>query len=128
MLTDGIVKVGATQRSIKEYNDITDELKILRRGIYSTKPRLKTGNYTISCLMKYDLGGGILRPQILIRDYQNNKLVNESEVTANSSTDYIEVEATFDVKNDGIIDIQFLNQETGANSFCLLKNIKLQKN
>lgn len=126
-LTDGIVKVGATQRSVKEYVS-KDELKILRRGIHSVKPRLEVGNYTVSCLMKYDLGGGTLRPQILIRDYQNNKLVNESEVTADSSTDYIEVTANFDMKNNGIIDIQFFNQETNVNAFCLLKNIKLQKN
>ena len=126
-LTDGIVKVGATQRSVKEYVS-KDELKILRRGIHSVKPRLEIGNYTVSCLMKYDIGGGSLQPQILIRDFQNNKLVNESEVTAGISSDYIEVTATFDMKNDGIIDIQFFNQETGVNSYCLLKNIKLQKN
>lgn len=125
-LTDGIVKVGATQRSIKEYVN-KDEIKILRKGIHSVKPRLEVGNYTVSCVVKYDLAGGTLRPQILIRDFQNNKLVNESEATAGISSDYIEVTATFDVKNDGIIDIQFFNQETNVNAYCLLKNIKLQK-
>lgn len=127
-LIDNIVKAGATQRSIKEYNQLTGEFKILRKGIYSTKPRLAAGNYTASCLVKYDLGGGTLRPQILVRDYQNNKLVNESEATIDVSIDYIEVSITFDVKNDGIIDLQVFNREAGINAYCLIKDFKLQKN
>ena len=49
-LIDNIVKAGNEQRSIKEYVS-KDEIKILRRGVHSIKPRLEAGNYTASCFV-----------------------------------------------------------------------------
>ena len=135
-LIDGLVKVGATQSSNIEYiyqgtQNIDyyltpSTLKIKRKGVKCIRLRCKGGvQKTASVWLKYDLGGGTLLPQLLLRDVNNNKIVDEQDITLTAGSGFVEVTCTFTPKNDGVIELQVFNREAGVNSYCIISDFKL---
>lgn len=134
-LIDGIRKVGAIQQSLlsfidegiqgTDYYETKNTIKIHRRGIFKKTIRLNKGIHIISAWLRYDLQGGTNRPQLLIRDSENNKLVNNSDTTVSSGTGFRYIETSFTVKQDGEIVFMFFNQESNVNSYCIISDLKI---
>ncbi|MFK5284046.1 hypothetical protein ACI3PL_31155, partial [Lacticaseibacillus paracasei] len=73
-------------------------VKIHRKGIFKKTIRLSKGVHIISAWLKYDLQSGTNRPQILIRDSENNKLVESSDTTVTLGTDFRYIETSLTMK------------------------------
>lgn len=134
-LIDGIRKVGAIQQSLlsfidegikgTDYYETKNTIKIHRKGIFKKTIRLNKGIHIISAWLRYDLQGGTNRPQLLIRDSENNKLVNNSDTTVSSGIGFRYIETSFTVKQDGEIVFMFFNRETHVDSYCIISDLKI---
>lgn len=125
VLDGGAYEHSSDSLSFTEFKTFAPSIQIDRAGYKRISLPVKAGvARTVSCWVKFNIGGSANTPQMIISAAEDVLSTNPITVTATGDgSSYEQLTSTFTPKASGIVFVQFYNRESGAGSVANFSDI-----